>query len=70
MAAAVARVMAPFVAPGTLPRLVAGTLGITLLYAALMIPLALRDPLGSYVRPRLEGLRSRMLKPSTSGADA
>jgi hypothetical protein len=32
--------------------------------------LALRDPLGLYVRPRLLALRTRFLKPSVGSADA
>ncbi|MBI4503069.1 MAG: oligosaccharide flippase family protein [Gemmatimonadetes bacterium] len=70
LALAVAKAISPFVAPGKLYALVAGTLAIGLLYATLMVPLALRDPLGSYVRPRLDALRTRWLKPSAGRADA
>ena len=67
---AVAWAVSPLVAPGKLFGLVAATLGIAGLYAALMIPLALRDPLGVYVRPRIDGMRAWLLKPSVGNADA
>jgi hypothetical protein len=50
--------------------LVAATLGVGGLYAAMMIPLALRDPLGVYLRPRIDGMRAWLLKPSAGNADA
>lgn len=48
--------------PGTVPALALATLGISALYGALMLPLALRDPLGMYVRPRLAALRRIVLR--------
>jgi hypothetical protein len=62
--------VSPLVAPGKLFALVAATLGVGGLYAALMIPLALRDPLGVYVRPRIGEIRAWLLKPSVGNADA
>jgi hypothetical protein len=50
--------------------LVAGTLGIGGLYAGLVLPLALRDPLRPYVRPRLDALRARFSSPPVRSADA
>jgi O-antigen/teichoic acid export membrane protein len=70
LAAAAAAFIAPRVAPGTILGLVAGTLAISAVYAGLMLPLALREPLGHYVRPRLQALRARMFSPSVKGADA
>jgi hypothetical protein len=35
-----------------------------------MIPLALRDPLGAYLRPRIDEIRAWLLKPSVGNADA
>jgi O-antigen/teichoic acid export membrane protein len=67
---AVAWAVSPLVAPGKLFALVAATLGVGGLYAALMVPLALRDPLGVYVRPRIDGIRVWLLKPSVGSADA
>jgi len=58
VAMGVAWAVSPLVAPGKLFSLVAATLGVGGLYAALMIPLALRDPLGVYVRPRIDGMRA------------
>jgi O-antigen/teichoic acid export membrane protein len=62
--------VSPLVAPGKLFALVAATLGVGGLYAGLMIPLALRDPLGAYVRPRIDDMRAWLLKPSVGNADA
>jgi O-antigen/teichoic acid export membrane protein len=70
VAMGVAWAVSPLVAPGKLFGLVAATLGVGGLYAALMIPLALRDPLGVYVRPRIDGMRAWLLKPSAGNADA
>lgn len=36
-----------------------GAAGISAVYALLMLPFALRDPLGQYVRPRIAALRAR-----------
>jgi O-antigen/teichoic acid export membrane protein len=62
--------IAPLIAPGKLYALVLGTLAMAGLYAGLMLPLALRDPLGMYVRPRLESLRARFFTPSRERVDA
>jgi len=48
--------------PDTIPALVVTTLAIGALYAALMLPLALQDPLGLYVRPRLDTLKRIILR--------
>ena len=64
LAIAVAWSISPSVAPGKLYALVASTLLIGGLYVALMLPLALRDPLGIYVRPWLATLRARRVKAS------
>ena len=57
--------------PTTVPALVAATLLASGAYGALMLPLALRDPLGMYVRPRLETLRRIVLRqPVDTGVDA
>jgi hypothetical protein len=36
----------------------------------MMIPLALRDPLGVYLRPRMDEIRVWLLRPSVGNADA
>lgn len=56
---ALATATAPLLASGTLISLVLGATGIGAVYVALMLPLALRDPLGAYVRPRLTAIRAR-----------
>ncbi len=38
------------------------TLGVGAVYAVVMLPLALREPLGRYVRPRLAAVRRLVLK--------
>ena len=48
--------------PNSIPTLVISTLVAASIYGALMLPLALRDPLGMYVRPRLEKLRATILR--------
>jgi O-antigen/teichoic acid export membrane protein len=70
LAMAAAWAVSPLVAPGTLFALVAATIGIGGFYAALMVPLALRDPLGVYLRPRLDTIRLWLLKPLAGDADA
>ena len=70
LAVAAAAFIAPRVAPGKLLGLVAGTLAAAGIYAGLMLPLSLREPLGPYVRPRLEALRARWFGPAVKGADA
>ena len=56
--------------PSSIPTLVLTTLVAAGTYGALMLPLALRDPLGMYVRPRLEKLRNRILRrPDTNETD-
>lgn len=55
--------------PNTVPLLAATAAASALIYAAVMFPLALRYPLGMYVRPRLLPLRMKMirvLRPGTS----
>lgn len=46
--------------PATLPMLVLGTLAAGSAYCVVMLPIALRDPVGIYVRPRLERLRAML----------
>ena len=48
--------------PNSIPMLVLTTLVAAGAYGALMLPLALRDPLGLYVRPRLERIRKTILR--------
>ncbi len=55
--------------PKTLPTLVLATLAAGTAYTALMLPVALRDPLGLYVRPRLANLRRIVLR-SAATTDA
>jgi O-antigen/teichoic acid export membrane protein len=52
--------------PHTLPALVAGTLLAAAGYAAIMWPLALREPLGVYIKPRLATLRRLVLTSASS----
>lgn len=70
VAIGVAWAVSPLVASGRLFALVAATLGVGALYAALMVPLALRDPLGAYVRPRIDEMRAWLGKRSVGNADA
>jgi O-antigen/teichoic acid export membrane protein len=57
--------------PRSLPALVAITLASLAAYGALMFPFALRDPLGVYVRPRIETLRRLVIREAaTTEADA
>ena len=53
--------------PDTLPALVAATLAAVSAYGILMLPLALRDPLGMYVRPRLAAFRRIVLRSTAIG---
>jgi hypothetical protein len=46
---------------------VVATLAAVAAYGAVMLPFALRDPLGLYVRPRLEALRRLVLGSAASG---
>ena len=56
--------------PNSIPTLILTTLVAAGTYGALMLPLALRDPLGMYVRPRLEKLLNRILRrPDTNETD-
>jgi O-antigen/teichoic acid export membrane protein len=48
--------------PNTLPLLAATAAATALIYLAVMFPLALRYPLGQYVRPRLLPLGARMMR--------
>jgi O-antigen/teichoic acid export membrane protein len=52
--------------PRTIPALVITTTVVGGLYTALMLPLALRDPLGMYVKPRLETVRRIVLRESAA----
>ncbi len=45
--------------PNTFITLAIGSLGVGAVYLLVMFPLALRPPLGVYVRPRLESIRNR-----------
>ncbi len=58
LAAGAAHAMASVWTPDTFLLLVAETLGAAALYGAIMFPLALRGPVGVYVRPRLQRLVS------------
>jgi O-antigen/teichoic acid export membrane protein len=53
--------------PDSVPTLVVATLAAVAAYGAVMLPFALRDPLGLYVRPRLEALRRLVLGSAASG---
>lgn len=53
--------------PRGFASLVATTLTAGAVYAALMYPLVLEDPLGMYVRPRLEALRRVLLRRTAGG---
>jgi hypothetical protein len=64
LVAALCATSAKFWVPDTLLALVAATLA---LYAGLMVPFALREPLGTYVRPRLEALRRLVLRDLARG---
>jgi O-antigen/teichoic acid export membrane protein len=46
--------------PASILTLAVTTTTVALAYVALMFPLAMREPLGPYVRPRLAALRARM----------
>jgi hypothetical protein len=48
--------------PATFPALAATALAVACVYAALMLPVALRDPLGSYIRPRLPSFGKRLFR--------
>lgn len=48
--------------PNTVPLLAATAVAVALIYAAVMFPLALRYPLGMYVRPRLLPLGTKMIR--------
>ncbi len=49
-------------APNTLPLLAVTATITALVYAAVMFPLMLRNPLGTYVRPRLFPIRTRFVR--------
>ena len=53
--------------PDSVLSLVLATLAAAGVYGAVMLPFALRDPLGLYVRPRLEALRRLVLGWAASG---
>ncbi len=67
LVAALCGTSAQFWVPDTLLALVAATLAALALYAGLMVPFALREPLGTYVRPRLEALRRLVLRDLARG---
>src|SRR5262249_24201355 len=48
--------------PATLGKLLAGGAAVVTLYALVMVPVALRPPLGDYVRPRLLALWQKSRK--------
>jgi O-antigen/teichoic acid export membrane protein len=56
--------------PNTVPLLAATAAAGALVYAAVMFPLALRYPLGLYVRPRIFPLRTKMLRALRLSASA
>ncbi len=53
--------------PVTFPALAGVGLVVGLVYAAVMSPVALRNPLGLYVRPYVAALGAKFLRPSRSG---
>ncbi len=55
--------------PTSLPTLVVTTLAVAVLYGGLMLPLALQDPLGMYVRPRLAALQRMVWREAATGHD-
>lgn len=55
-------VFAQHFVPATFPTLAATAVVVACVYAALMLPVALRDPLGSYVRPRLPSFGKRLFR--------
>jgi O-antigen/teichoic acid export membrane protein len=46
--------------PRSLVAIVATSIAVALVYVVLMLPLALKEPLGTYVRPRIATLRTRL----------
>ena len=46
--------------PSTIPLLIVATLAVTAVYALVMLPVALRPPVGIYFRPRLERILAAM----------
>jgi len=48
-------------APSSVVTLAATTIAVGLVYTVVMLPLAFREPLGTYARPRLVALRARFL---------
>ncbi len=52
--------------PETFMKLVATSIGVTMIYGAIMFPLLMREPLGSYVRPRIALLRQRFIRKDAS----
>jgi O-antigen/teichoic acid export membrane protein len=47
--------------PSSLVKLAATSIAVALVYAAVMLPLLLREPLGTYARPRIAALRTRLV---------
>jgi O-antigen/teichoic acid export membrane protein len=67
LVAASAALLALVWTPRGVPQLLAAGSGVGLVYVMLMAPLALRDPLGMYLRPRL-GRLAGLVPPWLSGA--
>lgn len=69
--AALAAALAMVWTPATLVTLALATMGVTAVYAIVMGPFVLREPLGRYVRPRLEFIRRVVARDAAlSDADA
>ena len=66
LVAALASVSAQVWVPRTLPALIVATLASLGAYTILMLPFALRDPLGLYVRPRLDTIRQLVMRQATT----
>jgi hypothetical protein len=54
--------------PDTFAALAAATILTGVVYALVMLPVAWRDPLGAYVRPRLAPLTSKIFRALPFGA--
>jgi O-antigen/teichoic acid export membrane protein len=60
LVAAGAALFAHVYAPSSFLTLAASSTAVAVVYVALMFPLAMREPLGPYVRPRIAALRARI----------
>lgn len=69
LAAAVALGLGQAWVPRTLPALVGATLLCGAMYLGLMWPLALQEPLGRYIRPRLAALQRLVLRGAAGDAE-